>query len=477
MSSTISRAERLREAKVTHRELWNQISSKHYDNLSMSTDSQISHEARVKSNTEAEDEFLCAVEFGGFGEFSPAPVNDNVVAGVDRVLIVDESASFPAIKVEEPKDVEGKVTAWRSNKELELRELAEKSKGITIAGHVEGEKKGFEVVHEKRMALKNARVGIENRRVELKENITKAGKLVDSTARDLTAIISPEELRLEADEKAYTDKIAKEKAAIEEAKKAKTNARLEQIRFLGAQMSLDKAQNATDEEWDLHIVQCTAEKVARDAAEKEKREAEEKRIKDEQDRLEAVRKEQQAERDRLDAERKEFARVEDAKKAKLSARLKELRDLGAPIDIDEAQNSSDVEWSVIIAKYTEEKKVRDAEAAEAQRKLDEQKEAQQIEQKRLDDEREKIAADQKRIADAAAEDQRKKDQAARESAEKAHADAMRPDMEKALQWAKYVVSAMESVTIPEVENQQVKELMLETVSGIKDALTNFGDLS
>lgn len=470
----ISRAERLRDAKVTHRELWNHISSKHYDNLSMSTDSQISHEAKVKSNMEAEDEFLRAVEFGSMGEFIPAPVVESV-----PVVIV------PAVKIEEPKDVEGKVTAWRSNKELELRELAEKSKGITIAGHVEGEKKGFEVVHEKRMSLKNARVGIENRRVELKENITKAGKLVDSTARDLTAIISPEELRLEADEKAYTDKIAKEKAAIEEAKKAKTNARLEQIRLLGAQLSLDKAQNASDDEWALHIEQCTADKVARDAVEKEKREAEEKRIKDEQDKLEAQRKEQQAERDRLEADRKAFIQAEEAKQAKLGARLKELRDLGAPIDIEEAVRASDVEWYVIIAKYSDEKKVRDAAAAEEQRQIEETRKAQQEEQKRLDDEKKKLEAEQKRIADEAAEEQRKKDQEAkdaqeaaekqaRDDAEKARIEALRPDMEKALQWAKDVVSAIESVKIPEVESDHVKELMTATVSGIKDALTPFG---
>ena len=221
--------------------------------------------------------------------------------------------------------IESQVASWRKI-ESELREMAEKSSTLTIIGNVDGPKAGYKVVRECRLYLKSQRVAIENKRKGLKSGILEVGKMIDNEAKRLTAIIEPEESRLESMEKEYDLEQERIKREAEEAKKRKINARIAEMQSVGAFFDIDYIQNANDEEFSAHIETKREEKRIADelAAENARKEAE--RI-EEQNRIKE--EERIKEFERQEAIRKENKRIQDEQEAEARRIQKEKDDLEA----------------------------------------------------------------------------------------------------------------------------------------------------
>jgi hypothetical protein len=121
--------------------------------------------------------------------------------------------------------------------EKDLAELASQSVSLTVITNADG----YEQVHAARMRLKTARVEIEKRGKAAREDATAFSKAVIGEERRLIAIISPEEDRLQALQKAHDDaKEAEREAKIraEQERVEKIRARIEHIRSLATTATL-----------------------------------------------------------------------------------------------------------------------------------------------------------------------------------------------------------------------------------------------
>lgn len=196
--------------------------------------------------------------------------------------------------------------------EDEIREQVAPCLKMTIAGI--DDRKGFDAVHEKRMQLKNLRVGIEKTRKSLKEASLEYGRTVDGEAKRLTALIAPAEDYLEAREKEVTAERERLKREAEEARQRKIQERFDQMLTAGARIDVIAVGAMSDDEFAAVLATSEAEqKAAREKEEAERRERE--RVAAE----EAARV--KAEAERLEAEAAERRRIEDARLAEERARL------------------------------------------------------------------------------------------------------------------------------------------------------------
>lgn len=268
----------------------------------------------------------------------------------------------------------------------------------------------MKMAREGRLFLKGRRVEIEKTRKELKEQSLREGKAIDGIANVLKALIEPIEEYLEKQEKFAEIKAAEEKAA-------RTIERVELVRaynpdvldYTVADMPEDVFQNYLAGLKKAHEDRVEAERVAeQERIEKQRAfEAEQKRIREENERLrleaEAREKELAEERARAEAERKaadERLRLEREKAEKEAVRLR----------------------------------------AEQEAKLEAERR-----------ERQRIEAEMKARADA--------EEAARVAEEKAKAKALRaPDKTKLLAFAK----ELEKIEMPAVKSEDA-QLILEGV--------------
>jgi len=84
--------------------------------------------------------------------------------------------------------------------EAEIHSALEAAKGLTIAGHVEGEKAGFAAVSTARKRLKGLRTSIENARTAAKRPLLEVERALDGEASRLKNLLVPEENRLQKEE-------------------------------------------------------------------------------------------------------------------------------------------------------------------------------------------------------------------------------------------------------------------------------------
>lgn len=285
------------------------------------------------------------------------------------------------------------LTAWLKQ-EAAIAELSAKYMPLTINGMEDA--KGFKAVHEARMIVKNTRVAVEKKRVELKADALAYGKAVDSAAKRLTELLSPIEDHLEAEENAVTEAREKIKREAAEARRAKLQARLDGLAACGNVGSPEVIEGMTDSAFASYLASVKLDFDARMDAERaaaQKRKEEEEALAAERERLAAITRQQEAEAAKLAAERK---RIDDEAAAKARA-----------AELEKAK----------------------AEAAEQARVAAEKRHAEQIA-------RDKAAAEAKAAQEKAAED-------AREAA-RIKAEAERPQREKLI----LVARAIDDLPIP-----------------------------
>lgn len=274
--------------------------------------------------------------------------------------------------------------------------------------------------------VRDTRVAIEKRRVELKADALAFGRQVDATAKSLT------ELLLEIEEPLKL----KKKAVDDEKERIKAEAAAEKQRILEAEIAAKRAIQEAQERAEREAeAQRLAEERAALEAERQRLAAVhaelEARQKAEADRVEAIR---QAERERIEAERKAEQDRVNAEREKLAAERRA-----------------------------------EEERARAERK------ALEIERKRLADEKaaaEKIERDRIEAAERAEFERQARITAEREAREKlerdgieaarraAELEAMRPDVEKVLSY----VRSIHALRPPETHSPEIAALLTMTFS-------------
>lgn len=343
------------------------------------------------------------------------------------------------------KSIETQVAEWSAT-DAALREAVALTEGITVEGHAEGEKKGYQAVEKARKDLKAKRVEIENRRAELKRPILDLGKLVDSEARRLTALVEPREIELSKDaekhearlaaiKKAEEDRIAAERAEAERLAREALQARVQSVVALGGVPDLGFLGAATDSDFSDLLATLQAAKderetiAAREAAEA----AERARIADEE-RI-AREKAEAIERAKREAE-------EAAERAEQEARAAERKRLAEDRAAMEAeQERIRIEQEARAAELAKQ----ELELREAREKI-EREEAEKAEAARIEAER---IESEKRAAEVA------KAKAEAEAAELARVEAQRPDMERASRWFAAQLSGLLDSESPAISDADV----------------------
>jgi DNA repair exonuclease SbcCD ATPase subunit len=280
-----------------------------------------------------------------------------------------------------------KIAAFTKH-EAAIAEMAAQYMPLTINGI--DDKAGFKAVHEARMVVKGKRVEVEKRRKELKADALEYGKLVDSAAKSLTALLEPIESHLQAEEDAITEakeKIKREKA---EAEAKRLQARLDQLIAVESRLPAASVQVMSDEEFATTLNE--AKRAFAERQEKAKAEAEAAR-------QEAIR--MAAEREALEAERKRLADIEkqqQAEAAKQKAEADRIAAENARIEREkrEAEHRAEVERERAAAaeraKVETEARLK-REAEEAARKAAEKKAADEAVRARL----EKLRPDREKL--------------------------------------------------------------------------------
>ena len=171
--------------------------------------------------------------------------------------------------------------------------------------------RGYEEVRLAIASVRDARVAIERRRVELKADALAYGRLVDSKAKELTALLLEIEEPLKAKKQAVDDEKARIKAEAEAARRAVIEAELAAKRA-----AEEEAARLVREAEEKRLAEERAALEAERAKLAEAQAALEAARKAEADRIESERKaeysRQQAERERLEAERKAVAEAREA---------------------------------------------------------------------------------------------------------------------------------------------------------------------
>lgn len=288
---------------------------------------------------------------------------------------------------------------------------------------------GYEEVRQAIAHVRDTRVAIEKRRVELKADFLEGGRKVDSIAKELTALLLEIEEPLKAKKKAVDD----------EKERIRAEAAVEKQRALEAEIA--------------------AKRAIQEAQERAEREAEAQRMAEERAALEAERQRLAAVQAELEArQREELARVEAARQAE-----RERIDAERKAE----QDRVDAEREKLAAERRAEE-----ERARAERK------ALDAERKRLADEKaaaEKIERDRIEAAERAEFERRAKIVAEQEAREKLDRDrveavrvamelaAMRPDVEKVTAFA----AQLRAIEPPEVQSGEVRLLLAMATASLK----------
>lgn len=317
------------------------------------------------------------------------------------------------------------LVEWRKQ-DSAIAEMREKYLPLRIDGL--DDRDGFKAVHDARMIVKNTRIAVEKKRVELKADALAYGKAVDAEAKRLTAMLEPIESHLQAEEDAVIAERDRIKREAEEAKRLALQKRLDALLECGIVGNPEATAAMSDEQFAANLATVKAAFEVRIKAETEaaeKRKAEEAALAAERARLEEIQRQQKAEADRLAAEQR---RLDDERLARERA-----------AELEKAK----------------------AEAAEKARADAERRHAEEIERVKRDAEakaaREKAEAEEKVRRE-------KKEAEAREVA-RIKAEAERPQREKILA----VAAQIESMTVPVGPgNVAVMNVLVDAASKIRD---------
>lgn len=197
--------------------------------------------------------------------------------------------------------------------DAEIAALRERVGSLTVAGD------GYESVRLAISEVRDLRVAVEKRRVELKADALAWGRKVDTEAKRITTLLSAIEDPLKVQKDAVDAEKERQKQAAIDAKRLEMEAQLraereaedarlkalrdaEEARLAEERARLDSERRALDEA----RRQADAVEAERREQERQQRAAEEARLRAERDALEAERRAVQQERER--AEREEFER-------------------------------------------------------------------------------------------------------------------------------------------------------------------------
>lgn len=197
-----------------------------------------------------------------------------------------------------------------------IAKLAQQYMPLTIKGLEDRE--GFNAVHEARMIVKNTRVSVEKKRVELKADALAYGRAVDSEAKRLTELLEPIESHLKAEEDAVVQERERIRRAAEERRRAMIQDRVDKLAACGVVADVGKVSELTPEQWEAAYADSLKIKADREAAAEALRKAD----------AEAAEKRRQEEA-ALAAERAELAKIkaqQDAEAARIAAERRKLEE-------------------------------------------------------------------------------------------------------------------------------------------------------
>lgn len=281
------------------------------------------------------------------------------------------------------------------------------------------DEKGFKAVHSARMIVKGKRIEVEKRRKELKADALEYGKKVDSEAKKIFALLEPIEDHLTNEEEKVTKEKDRIRAEQEANEKAKIERRVNALFQYGIILSFADVQAMTDEEFQKKLALTASiyeTEQTRIAEERHRIEEEQfalKKVQEEENiRLEKIRQEQAIEREKIETIRKEQ---------------------------EEANRKIE----------TEKKALEDARQAEEKRIEREAFEKQAFENARIQAEketREKIDR----------EAREKKEREEHEAAEQERQESLKPDKEKLIVWAGWLVPK----SLPQVSNSKAQDIVI-----------------
>lgn len=218
-----------------------------------------------------------------------------------------------------------------------IAELKAKYGSLEIKGIQD--KVGYQAVRTARLEVRTLRASVEKTRKDLKFDALEYGRMVDSEAKRITALLEEIEIPLNDMEEAIDAAKEAEAAAIQKVKDDKNRARVESLEAVGVNVNFDlhaKIIIMNDEEFEGHLEDATeayrlkCEKEEEDAAELARLKAEE----EERNALkaEADRKAKEAEDARLEEQRKEQAERQAALDAQAAEQAKKAAELKAEAD-------------------------------------------------------------------------------------------------------------------------------------------------
>lgn len=189
-------------------------------------------------------------------------------------------------------------------------------------------------VHDARMIVRKARVGVEKKRTELKADALAYGRRVDAEAKRLKALIEPIESHLLAEENKVKEAEEARRRELEERQRAVTQKRVDDLQAVGVVMPWDDVQALSDSDFAALLAESGAafkarkaeeERLAKERAEQEERNRiEAARLAEEQAKLAAEREAREAAQRRLEQQRHELELERQRIEAEKQARLAEI---------------------------------------------------------------------------------------------------------------------------------------------------------
>ncbi len=179
---------------------------------------------------------------------------------------------------------------------------------------------GIGKVEEAHKAVKRLRIDLDKKRKELNEGALSYQRTVNATAKSLTERIGKVESRLEGERETYEEAKRKEKAAKEAEKAAVLNERVKRLTEAGAVVS-DLAAIGAMDATDFEFYFARESRLAAEAKEELKRQADELALRQEELRIERQKQDAERaaeiekiriEREAMEAERAEMRRQQEA---------------------------------------------------------------------------------------------------------------------------------------------------------------------
>lgn len=219
-----------------------------------------------------------------------------------------------------------------SVEESVIADLSHRHTGLTIAGV--DDKEGYDRVHAARMEVRKWRTGLESDRKGKKRILLDAGKRLDVEADRLEALLLAIETPLDKEETRIDDERKAIKTAVELAKKAKLDGRMREIQALNMQADPSAVDAMTDDEFAAKMVTARERFDVKKAEEKA---AADKKAQEETDAKTA--REAEAERLRLqkielDRQAAELKKQTDAAEAQRKADADRVADQQRQLDAD-----------------------------------------------------------------------------------------------------------------------------------------------